>query len=206
MITTGTSVLDKILEGQVKGKPNGIGFDYEPLHQKQRNMNFAYALEDHGLIRKQKQNKYIKFVGVAGTNVVSISKPMLKHFEEHQNSKNKKKSPWICHHCGRYGHIRPYCYKLYPPTHVQPKVSGKSVQARKEWKPKNPKVSSSVTSSVSINVPPVLTKSENLVQSSLNVADVIIQLIKVFLCLLLKLLLHRMLRRMLQHPWYNLIK
>jgi len=29
---TGTVVLDKILEGQVKGKPNGIGFDYEPLN------------------------------------------------------------------------------------------------------------------------------------------------------------------------------
>jgi len=122
-------------------------------------MNFAYALEDHGLIRKQKQDKDIKFVGAAGTNVGTISKPMLKHPEEHQNSKNKKKSPWICHHCGRYSHIRSYCYKLYPQPHVQPKVSGKSVQVRKEWKPKNPKVSSSVTF------------SGNLVQSSLNVVD-----------------------------------
>jgi len=57
MMTTGTGVLDKILEGKVKVKPNGIGFDYEPLNQKQRNRNFAYDLEDHGLIRKQKQDK-----------------------------------------------------------------------------------------------------------------------------------------------------
>jgi len=117
-MTTSTGVLDKILEGQVKGKPNGIGFDYEPLNQKQRNRNFAYALKDHGLTRKQKQDKDIKFVGVAGTNIASIRKPMVKLLEEHQNSKNKNKSPWICHHCGRYGHIRPYCYKLYPQPHV----------------------------------------------------------------------------------------
>jgi hypothetical protein len=61
----------------------------------------------------------------------------------------------------------------YPQPHVQPKVSGKIVQARKKWKPKipnarkrkTPNVSSSVTSSESISVPPVLTKSGNLVQS-----------------------------------------
>jgi len=96
---------------------------------------------------------------------------MLRHPEEHQNSKNKKKSPWICHHCGIYGHIRPYCYKLYPQPHVQQKGSGKSVQARKGWKPKTPNVSSPVTSSASISVPSVLTKSGNSGQSSLNVAD-----------------------------------
>jgi len=43
---------------------------------------------------------------------------------------------------------------------------------KKEWNPKTPNVSSSMTSSVSISVPPVLTKYGNLVQSSLNVADV----------------------------------
>jgi len=52
----------------------------------------------------------------------------------------------------------------YSQPHVQPKVSGKIVQARKEWKPKSPNVSSTVTSSVSISVPPILTKSSNLVK------------------------------------------
>jgi hypothetical protein len=134
-------------------------------------MNFAYALEDHGLIRKQKHDKDIKFVGAAGTYVAS--KTMLKHSQGHQNDK-KTTRPWICHHGKRKGHIRPLCYKLYgyPQSHVQPKVSGMIAQARKEWRPKTPNVSSSVTSSVSISVPPVLTKSGNLVQSSLNVVDV----------------------------------
>jgi hypothetical protein len=53
----------------------------------------------------------------------------------------------------------------YPQPHVQPKVNGKSVQTRKVWKPKSSNVSSFVTSSVSIGVPPILTKSRNLVKS-----------------------------------------
>lgn len=43
MMTTGTSTLDEILEGQVKENPNGIGFDYNPLNQRKQNHNFAYT-------------------------------------------------------------------------------------------------------------------------------------------------------------------
>ena len=101
---------------------------------------------------------------------------MPQHPVQHRNPQkiNKRKSPWRCHYCGRHGHIRSYYYRLYgyPHPHVQPKVSGKIVQARKEWKPKTPtagkrktpNVSSSVTSSMSIGVPPVLTESENLAE------------------------------------------
>ena len=53
----------------------------------------------------------------------------------------------------------------YPQPHIQPKVSGKIVHARKEWKPKTPNVSSSVTTSASIGVTPVLTKSDNRAES-----------------------------------------
>jgi len=31
MMTPGTDVLDNMLEGQIKGKPNGIGFSHEHL-------------------------------------------------------------------------------------------------------------------------------------------------------------------------------
>ena len=53
----------------------------------------------------------------------------------------------------------------YPQPHVQPKVNDKIVLARKEWKPKTPNVSSSVTSSASIGVTPILTKSYNCAES-----------------------------------------
>jgi len=100
------------------------------------------------------------------------------------------KSPWICHNCGRYGHIRPYCYKLYgyPQPRDKPKVSGKIVQARKEWKPKTPNVKPSVKSygMVSIVADNIdtskkiasktgnldnLRTTETLGQSNLNVVD-----------------------------------
>ena len=166
MMTTGTEVLDEILEGQVKGKPNGIGFDYNPLNQKQQNRNFAYAPEEHGMIRKQKQDKDINYVVATGINTASTSKTMLQHSGEQHSSQDKKVTcPWILHHCKRKGHIRPFCFKLYgyPQFHVQPKVSGKIAQAMKEWRPKTPNVSSFVTSSVSISASPALTKFGNLV-------------------------------------------
>ena len=40
MMTTSTSTPDEILEGQVKENPNCIGFDYNPLNQRQQNRNW----------------------------------------------------------------------------------------------------------------------------------------------------------------------
>lgn len=52
-----------------------------------------------------------------------------------------KYSTKICHHYGKYDHIRPFCYKLYeyPQYYSQPKSKGKKgnkTQAKKVWKPK----------------------------------------------------------------------
>jgi len=84
LMTTGTSTLDEILEGQVKENPNGIGFDYNPLNQRQQNRNFAYTPEDHGMIRKEKQD--IRVTAAIGINTTSTSKIMLQHSEEHHSS------------------------------------------------------------------------------------------------------------------------
>jgi len=161
MMNTCIDLLEEILEGQNQGKPKAIGFDYRALN-------------------KQQQNQDKKFFPVVGTYDTTMSKPMSQHPKEHQSSKSKGISrPLRCHNCGRCGHIRPYCYKLYgyPQPHVQPKANGKIVQAKKEWNPKTPNarkrktpnVSSSVTFSTSIGVPYVLIKSGNLVKSVHNV-------------------------------------
>jgi len=89
-MTTWTDVLEEILDGQIKGKLKGIDFDYKPLNKKQQNKNFGYALQDYGMVKKQKQVQDIKFVAVAGTDDPTMSKPMLQHSKEHQNSKSKK--------------------------------------------------------------------------------------------------------------------
>ncbi len=158
MLNNGSNVLDEILQvGKSSGNMKGIGFDY-------------------GIVNKEIKISTKKFVSPEKKTEFVMLDHMSQHPVRHLNPqpRNKKKPPWIFHNCGRDGHIRPYCYKLYgyPQPHDQPKVSGKIVQARKEWKPKSPNVSSTVTSSVSISVPPVLTMYGSLVQSSLNVADV----------------------------------
>jgi len=56
-MTTWTNVLEVVLEGQNLGKPKWIGFNYKVLNKKQQNRNLPYALEDFGIISKQKQTK-----------------------------------------------------------------------------------------------------------------------------------------------------
>jgi len=112
MMTTGTDVLEEILEGKIKGKPNGIGFDHKT--QKGKHLNFSYALKDYGKDNKKREARNIKFIVVGGSYDPSMSKPMWQHQAKHQITKEKKKScPWVCHYCGRMGHIRPFCFKLY---------------------------------------------------------------------------------------------
>jgi len=95
MMNTGIDLLEEILEGQNQGKPKAIGFDYRALN-------------------KQQQNQDKKFFPVVGTYDTTMSKPMSQHPKEHQSSKSKGISrPLRCHNCGRCGHIRSYCYKLY---------------------------------------------------------------------------------------------
>jgi len=54
MMTTRTDVLDKMLEGQVKWKPNGIGFTHEHQKQEHQNSSYAQALEHYHKAKKEK--------------------------------------------------------------------------------------------------------------------------------------------------------
>lgn len=56
MITTWTNALEEILEVQIRGKPNGIGFYHKAQNKKHQHKNFAYALKDYG---KDKRNKKV---------------------------------------------------------------------------------------------------------------------------------------------------
>ncbi|CAJ2656756.1 unnamed protein product [Trifolium pratense] len=49
-----------------------------------------------------------------------------------------RKRNWRCHYCGRKGHIRPYCYKLYgyPKNSRSPAPMPENVKTKKEWKEK----------------------------------------------------------------------
>jgi len=68
MMTIGTNVLDKMLEGQIKGKPNGIGFSHEHLRQEHQNSSYAQALEYYHKAKKSKPVGKIKFVASTRTD------------------------------------------------------------------------------------------------------------------------------------------
>lgn len=66
MMTTWTNVLEEILEGQIKGKQNGIGFDHRAQNHKHQHKSFAYALKDYGMDGKKRRTHNIKFVVAKG--------------------------------------------------------------------------------------------------------------------------------------------
>jgi hypothetical protein len=72
-------------------------------------------VEDHGLIRKEEPKRHNKVTDTSGNGGTSNNKTMLEPSQQHLYEKRRTR-PWICHHCKRKGHIRPFCYKLcgYP--------------------------------------------------------------------------------------------
>jgi len=114
MMTTRTDVLDEILEGQIQGKPNEIGFASKHPNQNQQTKTFDQALTEYGMVKKKKLVKNIKFVASIRTNDPTVSEDMLQHPKEHQVPRVRKvSSTRICHFCKKKGHIRPLWYKLY---------------------------------------------------------------------------------------------
>jgi hypothetical protein len=67
-----------------------------------------------------------------------MSGQVFQHPGKHQGAEIKSKpKPWICHYCGKKGHIRPFCFKLYgyPKQPLEPRNDSEIVKAKKEWKP-----------------------------------------------------------------------
>lgn len=97
MMSKNTDVLDEILEvGKSGGDMTGIGFDYRALNRGSKNLS-----KEHASLAKQS--------GYRMSN--HKSRPLAQHLSP--QVRNYQNSTWRCHHCGRFGHIRPYCYKLY---------------------------------------------------------------------------------------------
>ncbi|KAK2422833.1 hypothetical protein QL285_033334 [Trifolium repens] len=144
MMNTGTNLLDEILEGQSHGKPKAIGFDYRTLN-------------------KYPQNLDKKFVPTVEAYDPTTGKSMLQHPKEHPAPKFKGRSRrWICHHCGKKGHIRHFCFKLYgyPGWYQQAKPELKVINVKKEWKPKEGS-SALITNATPITTVPVIAAKKN---------------------------------------------
>jgi len=114
MMTTETDVLDRMLEVQMKGKPNGIGFTHENLKQELQNSSYVQALEHYHKVKKGKPVKKIKFVASTRTDSTTVRDPRLEHPVKLPKPELVKETPsWKCHFCNRQGHKKPFCHKLY---------------------------------------------------------------------------------------------
>ncbi|XP_045792050.1 uncharacterized protein LOC123886812 [Trifolium pratense] len=115
------SQLEEILEKNVR-KPKHIGLSYENV-----NKHRGY-------------NSDLMYTHPKETQSTRMLRKTLQHPKQHHETRYKgKRRSWICHHCGRKGHIRPFCYKLYgyPNINSQPKPAPMTIPTQKEWKPKS---------------------------------------------------------------------
>ncbi|GAU37844.1 hypothetical protein TSUD_57040 [Trifolium subterraneum] len=116
---TGDDTLEEILEKNVR-RPKFTGISYE-------NVNKHIVYNPELMYTQPKESQ--------------MSSKMLPHHKQHPGFRYKTKSHlWVCHYCGRKGHIRPFCYKLYGYPNRKPRHIVTPIQ--KEWKPKNEDVSS----------------------------------------------------------------
>jgi len=98
MMTTRTDVLDRMLEGQVKCKPNGIGFTNEHLNQEHQNSSYVHALEHYHKAKKGKPVKKIKFVASTRTDSTVVKEQMLEHLVEPSKLELVKEPPSVTPH------------------------------------------------------------------------------------------------------------
>ncbi|KAK2402298.1 gag-protease polyprotein [Trifolium repens] len=138
-LNSGTNLLEQILESVPSGKAKSVGYNYTSLNQYQ-------------------QNPETKFMPAEGVFDPCTGNVMLKHHTQHprtypvpkfeSDSKphvhqrpkiQRRYRRWVCHHCGKKGHIRPFCFKLYgyPEWNQQAKPTPEVINVKKEWKPKD---------------------------------------------------------------------
>ncbi|KAI5409934.1 hypothetical protein KIW84_055406 [Lathyrus oleraceus] len=125
-LSNGSDSLDKILQtGQITGDKSGIRY------------NDSKPESSYTSAKSQAKSKCIH----------NKSKPVMSHhMSQHQRRKQQKgkHQRWRCHHCGKFGHLKPFCYKLYgyprPAHHHQSHYQSRPKQHRpiikKQWIPK----------------------------------------------------------------------
>ena len=104
-----------------------IGFDYKSTNQEGQNTRKSFVASE-GQTEFKKQIEY--------QDSDKKSQHLVQHV--HTQVRSLKNVTWRCHFYGRYGHIRPYCCRLYgyPHTQAQPHVLKGNNQHKKKWKPK----------------------------------------------------------------------
>jgi hypothetical protein len=91
---------------------------------------------DNQVVMNKGKGDAMNFVHPKRKHEENMSTQMSQHQDDYSGSKTQQ---WKCHHYGRFGHIKPYCYKLYgyPKPASQPRRKQTIVKAKKKWIPRN---------------------------------------------------------------------
>src|SRR3954467_15056421 len=115
MLNNGTDMLEEILQvGKSSRDMTGIGF-----------VSTKKYVQDSSRTKPEAE----------------MSKPMSKHVTlHHEKGEMKRKfQRWRCHYCGRFGHIKPFCFRLYGYPDQAPSYKPKQTMPiqKQQWKPKS---------------------------------------------------------------------
>ncbi|KAK2369181.1 gag-protease polyprotein [Trifolium repens] len=134
-LNRGTDLLEKMLGEVPTVRAKSIGYDYKVLNKTQQSQNTKF---------KPAEEVFDPYTG----NMMpqhhmhhSVTSPIpqsMQHPKSHAHRHKRRPKSWVCHHCGRKGHIRPYCFKLhgYPEWYQEAKPEPEVINVKKEWKPK----------------------------------------------------------------------
>src|ERR1051325_8592072 len=150
MLTSGTDKLEEILQlGQNAGNKHGLGYKAakKPVGDKKKNRpgkSMSKKMSHHktGISSGSGYVKAKKFVDNKKKNRPNkpMSKQMSQHWVQHQDQRNmnKKFQRWRCHYCGRFGHIKTFCFRLhgYPNQGPYEKPKTNRVAYTQQWKKK----------------------------------------------------------------------
>src|ERR1044072_3569550 len=112
LLNNGTDALDNLLEASKKGRSKkGNDFDYNPINEEGQKPKSK-------VVTPEEKSEFVQI------NDFQKNIKMSQHVVQHVSPsvRSSKQSTWVCHYCGRFGHLRPYCYRLYG----YPKVTSKA--------------------------------------------------------------------------------
>ncbi|KAK2375338.1 putative mitochondrial protein [Trifolium repens] len=144
-LNSGGDLLEEILENVPSGKLRSVGYNYSSLNQYQQNPETKFSSGGNmidpctGKVMLEHQPRHSKAFPVpkfALDPKSSASQGPRPRTYQRSNSQRRYRR-WVCHHCGKRGHIRPFCYKLhgYPNQKPNQNVTHEKTIVKKEWRP-----------------------------------------------------------------------
>ncbi|KAK2372230.1 putative mitochondrial protein [Trifolium repens] len=144
-LNSGGDLLEEILESVPSGKLRSVGYNYSSLNQYQQDPETKFSSGGNmidpctGKVMLEHQSRHSKAFPVpkfALDPKPSASQGPRPRAYQRSNSQRRYRR-WVCHHCGKRGHIRPFCYKLhgYPNQKPNQNVTHEKTIVKKEWRP-----------------------------------------------------------------------